>query len=481
MTKVGVSASVGVESRRPAFGISDPEPWSQPVNGADLLEEVARWIGAYVHCPSEVADAIALYAVTTWFPDEVEFACILAVLSPTKACGKTTLLDILKPLVRRGYRTSSVGCTTAVLFRLNERYSPTFLIDEAEKLAERHAAPELIAMLNVGYRHGATVARCVEQSGTDYDIREYGAYGFRVLASIGTLWDTIMDRAIIVWLDRKPRAVKVRRFATLVVEREGAELARKLRRWTDDHRSMIALAVPHADRPEWLSDRACDHWANLFAVAAVVGGSWPQRALSAARALSGIVEERDPAELLIQDVWRLWKSKHWGEAIQSGELSIQLNHLEGSPWGGYGNYQGITTHRLANMLKPLGLSPRQSRTTAGTPVRGYWWVDLERVIARYPPPEVVQAVQEVPDKGFARPDTPDVPVVPVVPHEAGDGTDLPLPPAPTSELVEEGRFLSLEVHPSSNGGCRADGEASDNRAASPLRSAQIGVDNGRRE
>src|SRR4029077_20599339 len=122
--------------------------------------------------------------------------------------------------------------------------------------------------------------------------------------------------------------VKRRRFATLVVEREGAEWARQLRGWAGDHRAEVAGAVSRSSRPEWLSDRACDNWATLFAVEEMVGGAWPERALAAARTLTEAVEEGDHTELLLHDMWRLWRTSGWGEAVQSGELCDALNRLE---------------------------------------------------------------------------------------------------------------------------------------------------------
>ena len=69
--------------------------------------------------------------------------------------------------------------------------TPTFLVDEAEKLSGRHADRDLISMLNAGHRRGATVQRCFE-SGGDYAVREFDAFGFRALAAIRRLWDTVL-------------------------------------------------------------------------------------------------------------------------------------------------------------------------------------------------------------------------------------------------------------------------------------------------
>ena len=380
---------------------SEPEPWPEPVDGSLLLERLSAWVRRYVWLSVEAADAIAAWAAATWFVQGLYFAPILALLSATRRCGKTLLLDLLRPIVRRGYLTSGVGVTAAVVFRLNELHRPTLLVDEAEKLSGRHADRDLIAMLNAGHRRGATVQRCFETGG-DYVVREFDAFGFRALAAIRTLWDTVLDRSIVVNLERKPRAATVERFNGQVVAGEGEELARQLRRWVDDNREAIAEAETSTPRPLWLHDRACDNWAPLLAVAEFADGEWPQRILAAARMLSAsIQDDGDLGERIIQDIRRVFEADDWPDVIKSGQLAAKLNALDDAPWGDQRNGKGISTHKLATMLRPFGVRPdhRRSEGGSGPDVRGYWLEDLESVFSRYPPSQSSQASQPSGDLG----------------------------------------------------------------------------------
>jgi len=384
----------GKHSAPPAPTI-DIDPWPDPVDGAALLEAIAAWFSGYVHLPKHAARVLALWVSATWFVGVADYAALLLLLSATKRCAKSLLLDLVSRLVRRGYFTSGTGITTAVVFRLNESRQPTLCIDEAEKLAGRHADRDLIGMLNAGYRRGARVQRCIEKNG-DYEIREFNAFGFRALAAIGALWDTIVDRAVVIWLERKPQGVTVRRFASRVADGEGVALARQLRRWSEDQHAAVAEALLTAPRPDWLNDRSADNWATLFAVAAVAGAPWPERALETAQGLENTADERDHAELLVHDLWRLWNVEGWCDAVASGDLVEKLKDLETSPWGGYRDGRGITTHGLAAMLKPLGVRPRLARNKTGLVVRGYWLADLKPLYTRYPsPPQLLQLVQEL--------------------------------------------------------------------------------------
>ena len=371
----------------------EPEPWPEYVDGANLLEEIQAWLEAYVVIPKEAAAALALWSVATWFVTVAYFAPILVLQSPTKQSGKTLVLDLLQWICRRAELTSGVGVTSAVIFRINERSQPTFLIDEAEKLSGRHADKEIIGLLNQGYRRGGRVRRLREKNG-DYVVEQFDAFGFRALAAIGSLWDTIIDRAIVISMKRKPKAEKRRRFISRIVEDEGKESARRICRFAQDSLEAFDELQESTPRPQWLNDRACDNWSPLFAVAQLAGGDWLKKALDAAKLLSTAVEDGDRAEQLIHDTRQILTDKGEPEVIKSGDLVQALNEIESSPWGDCNKGNGITAHKVAAMFKPFEIRPDQGRVRNGDVVRGYWLKDLTSVFERYPPrTELVQLVQ----------------------------------------------------------------------------------------
>ena len=362
----------------------DPAPWEEEVDGEALLKEIKEWFGGYVHAPDDALVATTLWAVSTWFVDKVYFAPILTLLSPTKRSGKTTILELLRWICRRADLTSGVGITSAVVFRLNNERRPTFLIDEAESLSGRNANQDIINLLNQGHRRGATIHRCREVGG-GYEVEDFDAFGFRALAAIGSLWDTILDRSVVIRLQRKPKKVEKRRLNGIDVETEGKELGRKLCRFSLDYSEPFEELLSSTPRPEWLNDRACDNWAALFAVAMLAGDAWLNRAQEAAKSLSRAGEDLDWYERLIHDTRRIFKEKRNPEVIPSGELAACLNKIETSPWGEYRG-KGLTTHSLASRYEPFKIKPRQNRPSGGPKVRGYWLKDLQPVFRGYPPP-----------------------------------------------------------------------------------------------
>jgi len=381
--------------------VEKTEPYGSPVNGAELLSEIQVWLRRYVYASEASVAAIALWAVCTWFVSKVYFAPILAILSPTKRAGKSLLLDLLRWICWKPVATSGIGVTAAVMFRLNEQHQPTFLIDEAEKLSGKNGSLDIIGLLNQGYRRGGKVHRCRETS-DGHVVDEFDAFGFRAVAAIGTLWDTLIDRAVVTEMQRKPIHESVHRFDGRLVEAEGGQLARKICRFVEDHLEDFENAEKVAPRPKWLNDRACDNWAALFAVGHLAGGNWPTIVLDAAKSLSNTVEDGDRGELLIQDVRGIFHNRNFPEVVRSQDLAEDLNAIESSLWGDYGKGKGISTHKLAAMFKPFKLRPRQKRDSYGEKVRGYWLEDLKKVFERYPPPsEVGQVGQPNNDAGFS--------------------------------------------------------------------------------
>lgn len=371
----------------PDHNTLDPEVWPAPVDGDQLLTDLSVWMRQYLYVPQEVADAIAAWSVLTWCVESLTFAPLLVVSSASKRCGKTLLLEVLEHIARRGRLTSANGITTAVLFRLNERDHPTLCIDEAEKLQGRDCDRELVQMINSGYRRGAKVLRCGERAG-ERVIEEFDAFGFRALALIGRPWDTIADRGVIVPMERKPKSALVARFVQKDVDAAGRDFASRTRRWTEDHLEAVLDALTEVDRPLWLSDRDCDNWSGLFAVAAIAGGEWPVRVEAAARQLAGNREDDgDEGERLVHDLRAVFDAQGNPDVLQSGLLCTWLNAIETSPWGEKRNGQGLSPHDLARRLKPFDIQPGQRRnpqTSEHEPVRGYWLADLRPVFERYP-------------------------------------------------------------------------------------------------
>src|SRR5262249_8555157 len=97
---------IGPQGR--SLNLSDPEPWPEPVDGENLLNDLVNAINRYVIMDATSAHSVALWIIAVHaFPQFVVFPR-LAIVSPEKQCGKTTLLDLLSHLVPKPLPASNV-------------------------------------------------------------------------------------------------------------------------------------------------------------------------------------------------------------------------------------------------------------------------------------------------------------------------------------------------------------------------------------
>ena len=166
------------------------EPWPDPVDGGALLVKLFNAINRFVILPDGAAETIGLWVVQAHAHDAAEHSPLLAFTSPEKRSGKTTALRVLQPLVPRPLPTSNI--TTAALFRSIEMWRPTLLVDEADSFLGDN--DELRGVLNSG--HCRDQAFLIRSVGDDHTPTRFNTWGPKVVALIGSLPDTLEDRAI---------------------------------------------------------------------------------------------------------------------------------------------------------------------------------------------------------------------------------------------------------------------------------------------
>lgn len=350
-----------------------PEPWAEPVDGAALLNAIASYLAQHVFLPAGAADALAAWTLHTYSFARFRHTPRLAFTSPEKRCGKTTALDALGFLVCLPLATANIS--TAALFRTVELTAPALLIDEADTFLRDNE--ELRGAINAGHKQGGQVIRCV---GDDAEPRAFVVFSPVAIAAIGRLPGTIEDRSIIV---RMQRATRGERPAPLdaAAEAAGRQLASMCARWTDDHGAALADATPAL--PLALFNRSADNWRALFAIAEACGGDWPARLAGASAALAPDDDDEGRGVRLLLDIRTIFAAKNT-DRVASAELVNALVEMEGSPWGEVNRGRPITTHALARMLRPFGISPATRRDGATT-FKGYIGAAFTEAWRRYAP------------------------------------------------------------------------------------------------
>jgi plasmid maintenance system antidote protein VapI len=74
-----------------ALDLHSPEPWSNPVNGADLLDELTARFQRHAILPTGAAIAAALWTLLAYVLDCFDVAPRLAITSPHHAVGQDDL------------------------------------------------------------------------------------------------------------------------------------------------------------------------------------------------------------------------------------------------------------------------------------------------------------------------------------------------------------------------------------------------------
>jgi hypothetical protein len=364
--------------------------------GARLLDELRTVIRKYVVLPDENAlAAVTLWIAVTHALPAFECAPRLVVTSPDKRCGKSRLLDVISGTCHRPL--ASVNATVAAIFRsIGDDHPPTLIIDEADtlfgskKVAEQNE--DLRALLNAGHQRGRPALRCV---GPMQVPTEFSTFAPAALAGIGSMPDTITDRAVNITMRRRTRTEQVSQFRG---RRDGPILkamSQALADWAATQLEALAKAEPEMP----VEDRAADTWEPLVAVADVAGGHWPTTARAACVALVNQAGEADEDQSLgiklLADIRTVFDER--GAAfLPSGDLVGELRRIEESPWNDF----DLSSRKLAYRLKDFGIKPQ--RNTVGS-VRGYaleaLWDAFSRYLRHDPsdPSETADEQQQQPD------------------------------------------------------------------------------------
>lgn len=344
--------------------LEKPKPWPEPVDGAELLDEIAETIRRFVVLPAHAAHAIALWCLWTYCYESMFYAPLLEITSPTKRCGKTTLLSVIAHMVCTPLPTSNIS--PAAVFRCIEKFKPCLLVDEADSFMRQDT--DLRNVLNSGHtRSNAVVVRC---AGDDHEPRRYNTFCPKAIALNGGLPSTVRDRSITVPLRRKTAGDEVQRFQQHLFERPARAFREKSMRWGKDHRS--ELENSQADTPERLNDRQRDNWFPLLAIADLADAHWPEQAWQSALLLSGTLDEGETEDSvqLLADLREIFGESASDGRMATEEIVRSLGQMDDRPWPEFKNGRPITARQLASMLKPFGIMPKTLRLP-GKVLKGY--------------------------------------------------------------------------------------------------------------
>lgn len=90
------------------FNFTSPEPSPEPVVLAELLGQIRETIQNHIVIQPEAATALAVWVVHTYVFKARNAVAYVAIDSPEKRCGKTTLVSVLAGLAAKSLVASNI-------------------------------------------------------------------------------------------------------------------------------------------------------------------------------------------------------------------------------------------------------------------------------------------------------------------------------------------------------------------------------------
>lgn len=355
----------------------DVEPWPEPVDPAQLLEEILAIIRRFIVLDREQAYATTLWVAFTWFIDVVKVAPLIIINAPERECGKSQLLTVLFKLSRKALTTANMR--SATLFRIAEKWQPSIMIDEAGTFIKTDE--EMSGLINAGHTRDSSFAwRLV---GDNHEPKRFNVWGAKALAGITLekhLADSTMSRGILIGLRRKLPDEKVGRLRHAEADLFD-RLQSKLARFAEDYSEEVRQSRPVL--PEVLGDRAQDNWEPLFAIAGCAGVEWMKRATEAALKLSGDSGHKtiSAGNELLADIQEIFESRRISRISYTDLIAALLDDEEKS-WATYNRGKPITMRQVTRQLAPYGIRSKTIRFRYDTD-KGFELSQFADAFARY--------------------------------------------------------------------------------------------------
>ncbi|MGV3714344.1 DUF3631 domain-containing protein [Pseudolysinimonas sp.] len=342
---------------------------------SSVLDDVRRWFSSYILVTDDLdLDLLTLWAAHTYVALETYSTPRLIVDSTMYGSGKTTVIEHLQRLCHRPVQAASLS-SPALLARMLDKEVRTILIDEVDRSLDpkKPGVEELIAILNSGYKRGATRPVLVPAKGGTWDVAEMPTYSPVAMAgNAPNLPDDTRSRSIRVLLMPDLYGT-VSATDWEEIEPDAIDLAENLGNAMDEARDAVRVIRP--ELPERCVGRVKEKWSPLARVAAVAGGKWPTRATELiARDIRDLdldreegLTNRPPAVVLLADMHAVWPESE--PFVSTSNLIGRLIEFNGDYWGSMSAYgKALTAQRMGRMIVQ---SSKIHSSKNASDVRGY--------------------------------------------------------------------------------------------------------------
>lgn len=360
---------------------------------SDVLDEVREWLGRYVLAMTDGdLDLLALWAAHTHLAMECYSSPRLLLDSPLPGSGKTTTLEHLQRLCVDPVQMASVSSSSLLVRILQDERGDarvrTLLIDEVDRTLrpDGDMTADLLAVLNSGYKRGATRPVNVPDKGRGWRVAEMPTFAPVALAGNSPMLpDDTRSRCIRVLLmpDLEGR---VEESDWEMIDDDAHAMGEALADWADRVRHVVSRNRPAM--PQGVVGRFREKWQPMARVAHAAGGHWPAvvadlsaRDVAQAEAdrLDGMLIEK-PHILLLRHLAEIWpKGKTFAP---TSDIVSDLRMMFPDHWGANTRFpNGLTAQRFGRMLA-THFGVNSERLPTGGRERGYSLEALHPVLVR---------------------------------------------------------------------------------------------------
>jgi Protein of unknown function (DUF3631) len=246
---------------------------SSGLDGEGLLNRLRKWLAKFICVmhPRDL-DLLTLWIAHTHLVDETYTTPRLLIESPVPDSGKTTVIEHLARLCVHPLQMATVS-SPAMITRVLDKEMRTLLIDEADRSLnpDKPGIEDLIAVLNSGYKKGATRPVLVPVKGGGWDTVEMPT--FAPVAMAGNqprLPEDTLSRTIRVLLMPDHEGT-VEDSDWELIEPEATDIAAALAQWADSVSQPVGTGA-RPTLPEGARSRTKERWMPLKGVAVAAGG-----------------------------------------------------------------------------------------------------------------------------------------------------------------------------------------------------------------
>ena len=339
------------------------------------LTGVRKWFSRFVSVPDDIdLDLLTLWAAHTHVAFETYSTPRLVLDSTMPGSGKTTVLEHMQRLCYSPIQAASIS-SPALLARMLSKGIRTILIDEVDRSLDpkKPGVEDLIAILNSGYKRGATRPVLVPGKGGEWDVDEMSTFAPVAMAGNSPhLPDDTRSRSIrVLLMPDLYGAVESSDWEE--IEGDAQDLSASLTEAMEAAREYIRTVRPSL--PDGCVGRMKEKWNPLKRVAAAAGEYWEQ---VADRLIERDLQEAEmekeeglmklpPQMVLLSDLFAVWGTEE--PFLNTNELVRRLILRNPDYWDVSSQYgRALTVQRMGRLLAQLKIrSSKNSHDQRGYP------------------------------------------------------------------------------------------------------------------